>query len=165
MPSTDELSLRMLVCTPTKRMKIILTAMFLAFSVRAQAEGPEAGTIKLPEQIEFKGLSGSPQIATLYGDPTKAGVFVQRVKFPAGLKVMPHSHPDSPRTIAVLSGTLYFAFGESWDETKLKAFPAGTFFTEPANPPHYVWAKDGDVIVQLTSIGPTGTIPVKLARQ
>jgi hypothetical protein len=33
-------------------------------------------------------------------------------------------------------------------------------YAEPANAPHYVWAKDDDVIIQLTSIGPTRVTPV-----
>jgi len=31
---------------------------------------------------------------------------------------------------AVLSGTLYFATGDKWDESKFKAYPAGTFYSE-----------------------------------
>ena len=48
--------------------------------------------------------------------------------FPAGLKLMPHFHPDEWRTGVVLSGTYYFGVGEQWDETKLKSYSAGTFF-------------------------------------
>ncbi len=129
----------------------------------AQAQTPDPQILKLPEEIQFKGLPGAPVIATVYGDPTKPGVFVQRYKIPAGLKLMSHSHPDSPRTVAVMSGTLYYALGEKWDETKLKALPAGTFFTEAPNAPHYAWAKDGEVILQLTSVGPTGAVPVPTA--
>jgi quercetin dioxygenase-like cupin family protein len=139
-----------------------LSALFLAVSiVSAQAQSVETSVVKLPEQIEFKGLPGALQIATLYGDPAKPEVFVQRFKFPAGLKLMPHFHPDSPRTVAVLSGTLYYAFGEVWDESKLKALPAGTFFTEPVKAAHFAWAKDGEVELQLTSIGPTGATLLK----
>ena len=86
---------------------------------------------------------------------------MQRVKFPPGAKLPPHSHPDQPRTVAVLSGTLYFAFGEQWDESKLQALPAGAFFTEAPNVAHFAWAKDGEVVLQLTSVGPTGTTFVK----
>jgi hypothetical protein len=32
--------------------------------------------------------------AILFGDPSKPGVYVTRTKFPAGLKVLPHTHPD-----------------------------------------------------------------------
>ena len=126
----------------------------------AHAQTPDPQIVKLPDEIQFKGLPGAPLIATVYGDPTKPGVFVQRYKIPAGVKLMPHSHPDSPRTVAVMSGTLYYALGETWDETRLQAFPAGTFFTEAPNAAHYAWAKDGDVILQLTSVGPTGAVPV-----
>jgi quercetin dioxygenase-like cupin family protein len=98
-----------------------------------------------------------------FGDPTKPGVYVQRTKFPPGTKVMPHWHPDEWRTAVVLSGTLYFGVGEQCDESKLRAYPAGTFYSEPPKTPHFVWAKDGEVIIQTTGMGPTGTnmIPQK----
>jgi quercetin dioxygenase-like cupin family protein len=87
--------------------------------------------------------------------PTKPGLYVIRIKLAAGLKVMPHFHPDEWRTAAVLSGTVYFGFGAKWDETKLKAYRAGTFFTEPKAIAHFAWAKDGEVIIQFTGMGPT----------
>jgi quercetin dioxygenase-like cupin family protein len=129
----------------------------------AQAQDAELGKIELPGEIAYKGLPGALQIATLFGDPSKPGVFVQRYKFPAGLKLMPHSHPDQPRTVAILSGTLYYAFGEEFDEAKLQPLPAGAFFTEPPKVAHFAWAKDGEVVLQLTSIGPTGSAFVKPA--
>src|SRR4029450_5520042 len=99
----------------------------------AYAQGTDTTVLKLPQDIEFKGsLTGAPQTAVLYGDPTKPGVFVTRVKFSAGWKDMPHWHPDEVRTVVVLSGTLYFASGEKWDESKFKAYPAGTFYSEPS---------------------------------
>jgi quercetin dioxygenase-like cupin family protein len=102
--------------------------------------------LKLPNEIEFKApVSPGTQNAVLYGDPTKAGVYVQRTKFPPGTKVMPHWHPDEWRTAVVLSGMLYFGVGEQWDESKLKAYPAGTFYSEPPKTPHFVWAKDDEV--------------------
>jgi quercetin dioxygenase-like cupin family protein len=101
-------------------------------------------------------VQGAPQTAVLYGDPTKPGVFVTRVKFSAGWKDQPHWHPDEVRTVAVLSGTFYFASGETWDESKFKAYPAGTFYSEPPKAPHFTWAKDGEVIIQVTGVGPTG---------
>jgi hypothetical protein len=57
---------------------------------------------------------------------------------------------------AVLSGTLYFANGDKWDESKFKAYRAGTFYSKPPRSHHYSWAKDGEVILQLTGIGPSG---------
>ena len=121
--------------------------------------------LKLPDQLEWKAppMVGGASTAVLYGDPTKAGVYVTRTKFPAGLKGLPHTHPDEWRTVVVLSGTIYFGLGDTWDEGKLKPYPTGTFFSEPKDTPHFVWAKDGEVVVQVTAMGPTGTklIPPK----
>jgi quercetin dioxygenase-like cupin family protein len=140
---------------------IVLAACALSWSVTAHAQST-GSIVKLPNQIEFKAplSAGVPQTAVLYGDPTKAGVFVTRVKFASGLKIMPHWHPDEWRTVVVLSGILYFGLGEKWDESKLQAYPTGTFFSEPSKTPHYGWAKDGEVILQITGMGPTGTTPI-----
>jgi quercetin dioxygenase-like cupin family protein len=92
----------------------------------------------------------------LYGDPTRPGVFVSRVKFSSGWKDPPHWHPDEVRTVVVLSGTFYFGGGDKWDESKFKAYPAGTFYSEPSRAPHFTWAKDGEVIIQITGVGPSG---------
>src|SRR5262245_19797002 len=118
------------------------------------------GVVRLPQDIVYKGLPGAPQHVTLFGDSSTAGLYVDRIKFAPGMKVMPHWHPDAVRTVLVLSGTFYFAVGEQWDESQLKAYPAGTLYSEPARTPHYAWAKDGEVILQVTAIGPTGNIPI-----
>jgi quercetin dioxygenase-like cupin family protein len=141
----------------------ILVVLATGIPAGAFAQGAQP-ILKLPNDIEFKAPVGpGTQNAVLYGDPTKASVYVQRTKFPPGTKVMPHWHPDEWRTAVVLSGTLYFGVGEQWDESKLKAYPAGTFYSEPPKTPHFVWAKDGEVIIQTTGMGPTGTnmIPQK----
>ncbi len=117
--------------------------------------------IKIPDEIEFKGAPVST--AELYGDPTKAGLYVQRVKMPAGFKLPPHWHPEE-RTEVILSGTLYYAFGDRWDESKLLALPPGSFFNEPPRIPHFAWAKDGEVMLQITGIGPTGIMLVPQSR-
>ena len=32
----------------------------------------------------------------------------------------------------------------------------GTFYSEPPKAPHFTWAKDGEVIIQVTGVGPMG---------
>jgi quercetin dioxygenase-like cupin family protein len=143
------------------------TALFLlalctagATWVSAQSQDAITSVVRLPQDIVYKGLPGVPQHVTLFGDSSKPGLYVDRIKFAPGMKVMPHWHPDSVRTVLVLSGTFYFAVGEQWDESQLKAYPAGTLYSEPARTPHYAWAKDGEVILQVTAIGPTGNTPI-----
>ncbi len=95
------------------------------------------------------------------GTPSAPAPYAQRIKIPANRKLAPHSHPNRARMVTVLSGTLYFAYGDKFDETKLKEFPAGSFFTEPKGMPHYAMTKGGEVILQLNAIGPDGTVYVQ----
>jgi len=138
----------------------LLAICVAGVSALAHAQDADTSVVKLPQDIIYKGLPGAPQHVTLFGDPSKPGLYVDRIKFMPGTKVMPHWHPDIVRTVLVMSGTFYFAVGEQWDESKLTAYPAGTLYSEPAKTPHYAWAKDGEVILQVTAIGPTGNTPI-----
>jgi len=137
----------------------ILISIFIPFVFQSPSYAQEASTIViLPQEIHYKATGSGAETAVLYGDPTKAGLYVMRLRLPAGAKVLPHIHPEEVRTLTVISGTLYFGFGEKWDESKLKAYPAGTFFSEVPTTPHFVAAKDGEVIFQATGIGPSGFV-------
>jgi len=103
----------------------------------AHAQTVDTGIVKLPQDITYKGLPGAPQHVTLFGDSSQPGLYVDRIKFLPGMKVMPHWHPDTVRTVLVMSGTFYFAVGEQWHECKLKACPAGTLYSVRAKAPHY----------------------------
>ena len=142
--------------------KVCVTSGLLSASLLLGAHSviAETGIVKLPQDISFKASAAGVQIAVLYGDPAKPGLYVVRLKLPAGAKVVPHTHPEEVRTLTVLSGTLYFGFGEQFDENKLTPYPAGTFFSELPNVAHFVAAKDGEVIFQATGIGPSALIPV-----
>ena len=98
----------------------VVFALVSAVSVGAYAQSAGESVLKLPDQMEWKApaVSPGPSTAVLFGDPSKPGVYVTRTKFPAGLKVMPHTHPDEWRTIVVMSGTIYFALGNKWDESR-----------------------------------------------
>jgi quercetin dioxygenase-like cupin family protein len=120
----------------------LLALCTVGVSAFAYAQSDGTGVLKLQQDIEFKSpLTGPPQTIVLYGDPTKPGVFVSRAKFSAGWKDPPHWHPDEVRTVVVLSGTLYFGSGDKWDESKFKAYPAGTFYSEPSKAPHFSWRR------------------------
>ena len=98
-------------------------------------------------------LPGLEQVS-LVGDPSKPGPYTVRLKFPAGYKLAPHTHPDA-REVTILSGTWYTGYGGSYDPGLLKALPAGSFYTEPANVPHFVEVHD-PVIIQVSGVGPSG---------
>ncbi|MDD4879651.1 MAG: cupin domain-containing protein [Candidatus Omnitrophica bacterium] len=101
------------------------------------------------------------QTAVLAGEPSGRGAYVQRIRIPANTTLKPHTHPNRAGMITVLSGTFYFAYGDKFDEAKLKRLPPGSFFTEPKGMPHYAVTKEGDVVLQLNAIGPDGTSYIK----
>jgi len=115
----------------------------------------------MPADVKWK---DSPfpgvQTAVISGDPTQPGLYVVRAKYAAGGKVMPHTHPDT-RYDTVLSGELYFGFGETFDTSEAKLYPAGAQITVPANTPHFAWAKNGEAVLQEVGIGPSGTTAYK----
>src|SRR5690349_20086353 len=92
------------------------------------------------------------QRAQLLGDSSQGGVWVDRVKMPAGKRVLAHTHPQD-ELITVIEGTWYLGAGTTFDPTKLKAYPAGSFIVIPADVPHFVSTKEGNVIVQLSGNG------------
>ena len=94
------------------------------------------------------------QVAVLYGDPAKEGLFAMRLKFPAGYQIPPHIHPK-PEVVTVLSGTLHFGEGDTADKTKAKALPAGSFFAMPTGMQHYAFA-DEETVLQINTNGPWG---------
>src|SRR5215468_6027093 len=135
--------------TMTKRVAIFVIIWTIGIAGDCPAQTSGTSVVRHSSEIIYKGLPGTPQHVTLFGDPTKSGLYVDRIKFSAGTKVLPHCHPDPMRTVLVLSGTLYFAVGEVFDETKLTAYSAGTLYSEPSGTPHFAWAKDGEVILQV----------------
>src|SRR5262245_23088843 len=141
--------------TPTARLLLALCTAGACWP--AHAQNVDTSIVKLPQDITYKGLPGAPQHVTLFGDPSQPGLYVDRIKFLPGMKVMPHWHPDTVRTVLVMSGTFYFAVGEQWDESKLIPYPAGTLYSEPAKTPHYAWAKDGEVICRSLRLGRPAT--------
>ena len=96
------------------------------------------------------------QRAQLFGDSSRGGAWVDRVKIPAGGRVLAHTHPND-ELVTVIEGTWYLGEGEKFDPAKLKGYPAGSFIVIPAGVPHFVAAKEGAVTVQLNGSGKFGT--------
>lgn len=94
------------------------------------------------------------------GDRTRAGMYAYRVRFPNGFRNQPHFHPDD-RIVTVIAGTLHVGLGERIDEASMRPLPAGSLWTEPSGEPHYVWAKDGEVTIQVIGYGPSDTTQVE----
>jgi quercetin dioxygenase-like cupin family protein len=88
------------------------------------------------------------QRAHLFGDSSQGGTWIDRVKIPGGARVLAHTHPQD-ELITVIDGTWYLGEGAKFDAAKLKGYPVGSFIVVPAGTPHFVAAKEGNVVIQL----------------
>jgi quercetin dioxygenase-like cupin family protein len=109
------------------------------------------------ENVAWKAhpLFPGAQQAVVVGDPAKAETIVQRLKFPPGAKVPPHTHPYG-EVVTVLSGTLGLGAGDKFDPAKGQLLKAGSVFTNKAGQPHFVWTTNEEVVVQIVFTGPGG---------
>ena len=73
------------------------------------------------------------------------GIFAMRIQLPANYKVKPHFHP-ADENVTVLSGDLYMAMGDSWDESKGHKLVPGAYSMMPKGSHHYAWTKEPTVI-------------------
>src|SRR4051794_40165646 len=87
------------------------------------------------------------QIAVVAGDPSKEGLYVFRLKLPAGYKVPPHVHPQD-ENITVISGTFSVGMGDKFDDKKGTALKTGGFAKMPKGMQHYAYFTE-ETIIQL----------------
>ena len=136
---------------------VVCSAVVLAGVISiASAQGTDGHKLLSPQEIKWSpGPASIPpgaQVAVLFGDPAKDGLFAMRLKLPKGYKIAPHTHPK-PEVVTVISGTFQLGMGEKADPSKAKALPAGGFFAMPPNMAHFAFIEE-DTVVQLNSTGP-----------
>jgi quercetin dioxygenase-like cupin family protein len=150
--------MKALLCIPLA----VVLALDASMTRARAAEDLPAGAVRIAaEDLKWKpGRVPGHEIAPLIGDSTKAGPYVERVRFPPNSISQPHTHPED-RTYTVISGTWHVGYGDVYDPSKLKALPPGSFHTEPANVSHFSKIDAEGVVVQISGNGPTATRFVK----
>jgi hypothetical protein len=140
---------------------VILSIAACPDAVRAaeQQLDPKAITIKLPDQIQWKrNAAGTNEVAVLYGNPEKPGLYVLLFKWLPGNMSRPHWHPND-RVITVLKGTWWCGTGDKFDPASTVAMPAGTVVTHFGKEVHYDGAKDGEAWLVIVGEGPATSTP------
>jgi quercetin dioxygenase-like cupin family protein len=97
-------------------------------------------------------LPKGAQIAVLSGDPAKDGLYVVRLRLPAGYKVPAHNHPTA-EMVTVMTGKFHLGMGDKLDEKKAMLLTAGGFAEAPAKMNHYAWTT-GPTVLQIHGQGP-----------
>ncbi|MGA8554104.1 MAG: cupin domain-containing protein [Candidatus Acidiferrales bacterium] len=148
---------------------LVLTVMaclgaVVSFTVINYAQSDELRYVR-PEEVKWSSHPALPPgalISVLYGDMTKAGEYVTRVRVPRGIRVMPHTHPEG-RFYTVISGTFYLGIGDKFDEATLQAYSQGSVIYLPGGLSHFQYSKSAEYVIQINAIGPTATVYVNPA--
>lgn len=126
----------------------------------ALARAQQDGFVRIaPEDVQFRGNPAGIQQAVLYGDPSKPGIYVIRVKFPPGVMSRPHTHNED-RMIVVVKGPWFTGTTKDFDPGNTVPVPTSGFMIHPKGAVHFDGAKDQEVIVQITGMGPVTTTNV-----
>ena len=111
----------------------------------------------MPESLKWVEPATLPgaRLAVVQGDPGKEGLFVYRLKMPAGYRIPPHLHKAS-ENVTVLSGVFFIGVGEKFDQGK-RAGAARRAASRPFRrtiPTSHGWAAT-ETVVQVHGVGPT----------
>ena len=151
----------------TNRLRAILVVTLLsvlvvgAARIVAQTPSRPAGVIVVKAaEVKWQDYPGRPgvMLAVIEGDLAKPGPFVMRVKFPAGFKLAPHTHPTLEHT-TIISGGMRLGYGTNADGPA-ELMPPGTIVITPANTPHFATTPT-ETVVQTHGVGPWASTPVK----
>jgi uncharacterized RmlC-like cupin family protein len=128
------------------------------FATAALAASPPAHNVFTPDSVPYGPapafIPAGAQLAVLEGDPTaSSGDFTIRLKMPAGYKIPAHWHPKR-ENVTVISGTFKVGMGDNFDESKMHAFPAGSFAYLDPDMHHYAMASGGETVVQVHGMSP-----------
>ncbi len=114
----------------------------------------KARDFKLPDQFEWNDRPGSAtKTATLFCDPSKAGLYVQVTKRGPNDWSQPHSHPNE-RFITVLAGTFLIGTGPTFDKNKTVAVGPGGVIHDIPNQMHYDGTGPEGATLEFIAMGP-----------
>lgn len=114
--------------------------------------------VSTPEQLEWFSPPGVSALkgAWVFGADATPGAYLLRVRLAPDGYIPPHTHPDT-RVTTILSGTLWIGYGNTPDPANMVAVPAGSHVVVPADTPHYVMAREGEIEYLEAGAGPTAT--------
>jgi quercetin dioxygenase-like cupin family protein len=136
---------------------VLISVMLACVASLGLAADSNADFVHLtPEQIPFKNSTGLEQ-TVLFGDPTKAGLYVVRVRFPPGIHSNPHYHSQD-RHVTVIKGVWYMGTGDKADISTAIPMKTGSYAFHPARGVHWDGAGAQETIVQIIGMGPVETV-------
>ncbi len=135
----------------------IAFAAFSVFSLPLGAAAQDHHATMQPDDLKWSAPAAyakGAQLAVIKGDPTKEGMYVVRLKVPAGFKIGAHTHPND-ENVTVLSGSFNIGTGEKLDETKGTQIKPGGYSFVMKGMNHYAWFTE-ETVLQLHGMEPQG---------
>ena len=145
-----------------RRLALAVLATILIVSAGHGADIDRAAVdFKTPADIKWvRNAAGTNESAVLFGDPSKPGPYVVRVKWFPGNMSRPHFHPND-RFFAVLSGTWWMGTDETFDPENTVPAPAGSYVIHYGGKVHYDGAKNEETVIQVWGMGPATSTPAE----
>lgn len=139
---------------------LLIGCLILAAGQSIHADGPPTNFETIaPHNLDWVPIPDGlgAEYAVVYGDPGKAGTYVIRVRFPAGVMDLPHSH-SADRHVTVLEGTWHAGTGPDFEPDSATALVPGSYMFHPAGGIHWDGAAGAeDAVVQIIGNGPVET--------
>jgi len=129
----------------------------LLFPVSATASDNHHHATVQPDNLKWSAPAAYAKgalLAVVQGDPTKPGMYVVRLKVPAGFRIPPHTHPND-ENVTVLSGSFHIGNGAKFDDKKGERIRVGGYSFVAKGMLHYAWFTE-DSVIQLHGMGPQG---------
>ena len=146
------------------RRALLLTLMAMTLSLSPARAGEldrAAVDFKTPSEIAWiRNAASTNEQAVLFGNPSKPGPYVVRIKWLPGNMSRPHFHPND-RFFVVLSGTWWMGTGETFDPERTVPAPAGSYVIHYGGKVHYDGAKNEETIIQVWGMGPATATPAE----
>ena len=146
----------------TRILSLTLLAVTLVVASGQAADIDRAAVdFKTPAEITWvRNAAGTNESAVLFGDPSKPGPYVMRVRWFPGNMSRPHFHPND-RFFAVIAGTWWMGTGEKFDPAGTVPAPAGSYVIHYAGKTHFDGAKDEETVIQVWGMGPATATPAE----
>jgi quercetin dioxygenase-like cupin family protein len=107
---------------------------------------------KVEDMVWTKAADGST-FTNVFGDPGKAGLYVQFVRRPPNSWTTAHRHAND-QFVWVMGGRIYIGTGSSVDKDQTVGMPKGSYIHDFANSTHYEGTKDEDLWLLVAGMGP-----------
>ena len=131
-----------------------LLAALALMTPRAAAESIELDIGLLPSRTMHETALATPLAVTDDGMPA-----VVLLRVPAGREVPPHAAESGLRLLTVIEGQLSWGNGDTVDRAAETLHRPGSVLMVPAASPHWLAARDGDVLLQMVLLNAASPVP------